>query len=83
MIASNHVLAGPATTVPAYCTSGTGVRTPAQWQTCWNLGWHLPTTAAAHAGSMAGGALPLILVVVAVLVLFARPAGRRVAARVR
>ena len=40
--------------VPAYCTSGTGIHTPAQWKTCWDIGSNLPTTTAANAGYFAG-----------------------------
>ena len=40
--------------VPAYCTSGHGILTPAQWKTCWNAGWSQPTTTAANAGAFAG-----------------------------
>lgn len=38
MITSVQALAAAAQKVPAYCHNGTGVRTPAQWQTCVKLG---------------------------------------------
>ena len=40
--------------VPAYCTSGHGITTPAQWKQCWDIGHHLPTTTVANAGAFAG-----------------------------
>ena len=40
--------------VPAYCTSWTMTRTPAQLQTCWKLGWNQSTTTVANAGYFAG-----------------------------
>ncbi len=72
-----QALARTAQQVPGYCTSGTGVHTPQQWQTCWKLGWQQPVnTTVAHAGSAAGtGALPavvIIAIILAVLVLSRR-----------
>ena len=29
-----------AAAVPGYCTSGHGILTQAEWQTCWKLGWN-------------------------------------------
>jgi hypothetical protein len=52
MITSVTALA--AKPVPAYCTSGHGILTPAQWKACWNAGWSQPTTGAANAGYFAG-----------------------------
>jgi hypothetical protein len=62
-------LAAKAATVPGYCTSGTGVRTPAQWATCAKLGWNQPTTTAAHAGLTVGHYAAPVLVILAVIVL--------------
>ena len=54
--------------VPAYCTSGHGVLTPAQWKTCWDIGWSQPTTTAANAGAFAGHNVAPFLVVVALVI---------------
>lgn len=47
-------LATAAQSVPAYCSSGHGVLTPAQWKTCWDAGWTQPVTNAANAGQFTG-----------------------------
>jgi len=60
--------------VPGYCTSGSGVHTPAQWVTCAKLGWNQPTTGATHAGFVTGhSGAPVFLIgaVVIVLILMA------------
>jgi hypothetical protein len=79
MITSVTALA--AKPVPAYCTSGYGVLTPAQWKTCWNLGYNQPVNSTvAHVGFAAGkGAVPavlLIVIVLAVIALSRRRSGR-------
>jgi hypothetical protein len=40
--------------IPAYCTSGHGILTPAQWATCAKAGWQQPATGAANLGFSAG-----------------------------
>ena len=69
---------------PAYCTSGTGVLTPAQWKTCWDAGWSQPVTGATHAGAAVGhyAAPGIFLAIVIIAVLFiASRGGRRAAAQ--
>ena len=66
--------------VPAYCTSGKGVLTPAEYSYCVHLGWNqsygTPVSAdlAGH-GSGLGTVLIVLLIVVALFVL-ARRSGR-------
>jgi hypothetical protein len=77
MPASIQALAGAAQQIPAYCTSGTGIHTPQQWQTCWKLGWQQPTTDAANAGAFTGhnvapGVILVAMLIVAALVLLSR-----------
>jgi hypothetical protein len=66
--------------VPAYCTSGTGILTPAQWKHCWDIGHHLSTTTAANAGAFAGhNVAPWALlagVIIGLLWLVSRPGSR-------
>ena len=65
-----------AKSAPAYCTSGTGVHTPAQWATCAKLGWSQPVTGAAHAGAAvghyAGPGIALAIAIIAVLFLLSK-----------
>jgi large-conductance mechanosensitive channel len=65
--------------VPAYCTSGHGILTPAQWKTCWNAGWSQPTTTAANAGAFVGHTIApfliIALIVFAVIALSRRRSG--------
>ena len=64
--------------VPAYCTSGHGILTPAQWKTCWNAGWSQPTTGAANVAQGGIGSVVLIvLAIVAVLWLLSKLGGSR------
>jgi hypothetical protein len=63
--------------VPAYCTSGIGVHTPQQWQTCWNLGYDQPVTGAAHAGAAVGGGFGTILVIALIVLAVIALARRR------
>ena len=77
MPASIQALAGAAQQVPGYCTSGTGIRTPQQWQTCWKLGWQQPTTGAANAGAFAGhnvapGAILIVLLIIVAVIALSR-----------
>ena len=75
-----------ATQVPAYCTSGHGVLTPAQWKACWNAGYNQSTTTAANAGAAVGHyAAPAIAILVIVLLVAAwsRAGGARKAATSR
>ena len=72
-----QALARTAQQVPGYCTSGTGVHTAQQWQTCWKLGWQQPTTDAANAGAFIGhnvapGAIVVVLLIVAALIVLSR-----------
>ncbi len=65
--------------VPGYCASGHGILTPAQWKTCWDIGWGQPTTTAANAGAFAGhNVMPFLigLAILAAIVTVARMAGR-------
>ena len=69
----------PPTQVPGYCTSGTGVRTPAQWAHCAKLGWAQPTTGIAHAGHAVGHyAAPALLIgiIIGVILLAMSRSGR-------
>lgn len=69
-----------AASIPGYCSSGYGVRTPSQWLTCARLGWHEPTTAAANAGYFAGHNIAPVLVVLillAMVVAWVRGRGHR------
>ena len=63
--------------VPAYCTSGHGVITPAQWKTCWNAGWSQPTGGAASFGHAVGGNVGPVLIVAAIVLLLVAVARRR------
>lgn len=62
--------------IPAYCTSGHGVLTPAQWKTCWDAGWSQPVTNAANAGAFTGHSVaPWMLlagVIIGLLVMVSR-----------
>jgi len=71
--------------VPAFCASGHGVLTPAQWADCVKAGWQEPTTGAATFGSAAGGSIApvIILAVIILLVIAAVRAGTRRAAASR
>ena len=76
MTGTIHALAA---SVPGYCTSGTGVRTPAQWATCAKLGWSQPTTGAANAGAAAGHYVApalLIGVIIGVILLVMSRSGK-------
>lgn len=79
MITSVTALA--AKPVPAFCNSGLWHKplTPGQWTTCWNAGWHLPTTTAANTGAFAGHNIgPIViglLIIVAVIALARRRSG--------
>jgi len=71
-------LAQAAKAVPAYCSSGYGVLTPAQWKTCWNAGWQMPTTGTANTNVGGTGSVILIVLVIGVaLWLLSRLSGSR------
>lgn len=53
---------------PAYCSSGHGVLTPAQWKTCWNAGWSQPVTNAANSGAIAGHSVVPWMLLVGVII---------------
>jgi hypothetical protein len=74
----------PLGAIPAYCTSGAGVRTPAQWQYCVKLGWQEPTTGAANAasalgghGAVPGGVIAAVVVIALILLALRLLLGRR------
>lgn len=68
MITSVQALAAAAAqNVPGYCTSGHGILSPQQWQTCAKLGWNQSTSGAATAGSYAGHNIAPILIVLLIL----------------
>jgi hypothetical protein len=69
-------LAQVAKAIPAYCSSGHGVLTPAQWKTCWDGGWKQPTTTAANAGTFAGHNVAPVLIVLLIVALIAFAASR-------
>lgn len=62
-------LAQAVNAVPAYCSSGYGVLTPAQWKTCWNAGWSQPVNTAVNAGPAVNGGLVVAIGIVIVLIL--------------
>jgi hypothetical protein len=71
------------TAAAANCSSGT-------WQQKWDCGWNQPTSGAAHAGLVAGHAMPALIVlavIIAVVMLAkkargaARPSPAKTAAR--
>lgn len=74
-------LAVAITKIPAYCNSGHGVLTPAQWKTCWDAGWAQPVTGAANAGTAAGHytapGIAIAIVIIAVLFIASRAGGSR------
>ena len=69
MITSAQALTAAAQKVPAYCSSGHGILTPAQWKACWNAGYSQPTTTAANAGAFVGHNVGPFLIVA--LIIFA------------
>jgi hypothetical protein len=74
MTLSNHLVASPATSVPAYCGSSwhnPKITTPSQWATCAKIGWNEPTTNFAHAGQAVGHAFPAILAGITLILLVA------------
>ena len=70
--------------VPGYCTSGTGVRTPAQWATCAKLGWSQPVNGAANAGAVTGHyaapALVIGIIIGLILIVMAKSGRSRIPA---
>ena len=69
MIESVHAAAQA---VPGYCTSGHGILTHAEWQTCWRLGWSQPVNGTANAGVAAGhSAAPVLLILVVIALVLA------------
>ena len=80
MNTSVQALTAAAQKVPGYCTSGVGVHTPQQWQTCWNAGWSQPVNGAASAGSALGGSFgPILVIALIALGLFLLTRTRRTA----
>ena len=57
-----HLIAAAGQSIPGYCTSGHGILTPAEWKTCWDIGWNQPATTAANAGYFAGRNVAPVLI---------------------
>ena len=85
MFSSGHAVAQAATQVPAYCTSGHGVLTPAQYSYCVHLGWNQSYSTPISndlAGHGSGFGVPVIIAVIIVaLYLMLRSRRSPVAAR--
>ncbi len=73
MIESVHAAAQA---VPGYCTSGHGVLTHAEWQTCWKLGWNQSSTGTATVGYSAGHNVAPILIGLLILAVIVAAASR-------
>ena len=67
--------------VPAYCSGWAHGLTPAQWKTCWDIGWSQPTTTAANAGAFAGHTVAPWAILAGIIIglpwLVSRPGSRR------
>ena len=77
MTTTTHTVIEAVTKVPAYCTSGHGVLTQAEWSTCWKLGWNQSTTGTATAGASVGHYAAPVLAILAIVLLVAAISRRR------